>query len=400
MRLQPLATWLMALALALSPAYVIRPHVGPLPTTVLEIALVVAVVVGLIAFWHELPWRSPLTWPALLLLVAATIDTVVSPDRRAAAGIWKAYFIEPAAAGLVIAAIATRRDRARLLLAGLGVAGAVIAVANIAVAAPPWLGGHFDVVTPPVAIYDTANAVPLYLEPLVAFALALAFFSDDRRERALAGAFVVLAAVAIFFSYSRAGWLTLAVLIGFVALFTRIRWWLVGAAVAVGAVLFAASRSVRERILVEFNFNSPNNTIGLRGDLWRSSLNMLAHRPVFGGGLSGFKRSLQPYRMPAYHESLIYPHNIALNFWSETGLLGLAAFCWLVVQIVRVALRGLRMAEAPWARAMAVGLLGLVVAFVVHGMVDVPYFKNDQALAFWALLGVQLASLRVRSARG
>jgi O-antigen ligase len=101
----------------------------------------------------------------------------------------------------------------------------------------------------------------------------------------------------------------------------------------------------------------------------------------------------------ADHENLIYPHDIVLNFWSETGLLGLAAFAWLVVQVVRVALRGLRMAGEPWARAMAVGLLGLVVAFLVHGVVDVPYFKNDQALAFWALLGVQLGSLQLRRNR-
>src|SRR5262249_2838583 len=79
------------------------------------------------------------------------------------------------------------------------------------------------------------------------------------------------------------------------------------------------------------------------------------------------------------------------NFWSETGLPGLAAFVWLMVQCVRTALRGL--ALGPWSRAMAIGLLGLVVAFGLHGLVDLPYFKNDQALAFWALVGVQLGSL-------
>ena len=71
----------------------------------------------------------------------------------------------------------------------------------------------------------------------------------------------------------------------------------------------------------------------------------------------------------------------------------LSNHAWLVVQAIRQARRGLALG-GPWPRAMAVGLLGLVVAFVVHGLVDAPYFKNDQALAFWALLGIQLASLR------
>lgn len=392
-RLQPVGTVLMAVALALSPAYVVRPHVGPVPTTVLEIALVVAVLTGLYTFWNELPWRNAYTLPVLVLMAAATIDTVVSPDHRAAAGIWKAYFVEPAAAGLVIAAIAAQRDRARLLLAGLGVAGTVVALVNIAVAGNALLVTHrFNVVTPPVAIYDTANAVALYLEPLVAFALAIVFLSQQRLDRTLATAFAVVAALAIFLSYSRGGWVTLAALVIFTGLFTRWRGWLAAAVVALGAALFAGSHRVRQRVLVEFDLHSKNNTIGTRVPLWKSALAMLRHHPIFGGGLSGFKQSVQPYRDPAYHENLIYPHNLVLNFWTETGLLGLAAFIWLLVQMVRVAVRGLRLSQ-PWPRAMAVGLMGVVVAFLLHGMVDVPYFKNDLALAYWALLGIQLGSL-------
>lgn len=390
-RSRGLATGLMALALAASPAYVERPHVGPLPTTLLEIPLVIAIAVGLYAYRDELPWRSPYLWPAALLLVAATIDTVLAPDRRAAAGLWKAYFVEPALAGLVIAAMARSRARAGLLLAGLAVAGSYAAVLNGATVL--WALGHhaFNVVTPPVAIYNSANAVPLYLEPLTAFGLAIAFCSDDLRERIVATVFCLLAAVAIFLSYSRAGWATLAALVLFVALFSRWRWQALAGTVAVGGLLFAASGSVRRRILVEFDPSSTQNTIGLRLSLWKSSLNMLADKPLFGGGLSGFKASILPYRDPGYHEDLIYPHNVLLNFWSETGLLGLAAFVWLMVQCVRTALRGL--ALGPWSRAMAIGLLGLVVAFGLHGLVDLPYFKNDQALAFWALVGVQLGSL-------
>jgi len=43
---------------------------------------------------------------------------------------------------------------------------------------------HQDVATlPPVRFYRTANAVALYLVPLCAFALSIALYSDDRRER-------------------------------------------------------------------------------------------------------------------------------------------------------------------------------------------------------------------------
>src|SRR5262249_49703953 len=220
---------------------------------------------------------------------------------------------------------------------------------------------------------------------------AITFFSDDLRERIVATVFSLLAAVAIFLSYSRAGWATLAALVLFVALFSRWRWQAVTGTVAAGGLLFAASGSVRRRILVEFDPSSTQNTIGLRLSLWKSSLNMLAHKPLFGGGLSGFNASILPARAPGYHEDLSSRHNGPLTCWSETGLRGLAAFVWLMLQSVRTGLRGL--ALDPWPRAMAIGLLGLAVAFGLHGLVDLPYFKNDQALAFWALVGVQLGSL-------
>jgi O-antigen ligase len=401
-RMQSAATWLMALALAMSPAYVIHLRLGPLPASLLELFLLAALLAGFYAFWHELPWRNPYTWPAAALVAAATISVFTAPDLRAAAGIWKAYFIEPVLAGLVIAAIATRRDRARLLLVGLGVAGSVVALANIARAVLAIFVYHdYNSVTPPVWIYNSGNAIPLYLEPLIAFALALVFFSDDRREQVAGGAFAGLAGLAVLLSFSRAGWLTVGVLVLLMALLTRWRWIVAGASALAGAGIFFGSSSVRRRILVEFQPGNRNNTAELRWQLWRSAWNMLAHHPLFGAGLSGFKQVLQPYRVPEYREALIYPHNLVLNFWSETGLLGLAAFVWTLVQVGRVAARGLRLAGQPWVRALTLGLIGTLVAIVLHGMVDVPYFKNDQSLAFWALIAIQLGSLLgARAGRG
>ena len=63
-RARQAASGLMALALAASPAYVLRPHLGPVPTTALELVLLVGIAAGLYAYWGELPWRSPYLWPS------------------------------------------------------------------------------------------------------------------------------------------------------------------------------------------------------------------------------------------------------------------------------------------------------------------------------------------------
>jgi O-antigen ligase len=389
-RYQQHATVLMAVALALAPAYVIRFHFGPLPTTLLELVLGPAIVVGLATFWHELPWQSAYTWPAALLLVAATLDSVFAPDRRAAFGLWKAYFVEPVVAGLVIVAMARSRPRARWLLGGVAIAAVVAASANAYTDGHAILAHTFNKVTPQVAIYNSANDIPLFLEPPACFALAIALHGEDRLERLVAAAVYALAGVAIALSYSRLGWITLVAVTVFVAAFSRWRVLVLAGTALVAAAAFALSHTVRDRILVEFDPHSDKNTLLLRVPLWRSALSMLSHKPIFGGGLGGFKASILPYRDPGYHEDLIYPHNLALNFWSETGILGLAAFAWLAVQVFRVGRRLLT--AGPWPRVLGIGLLAMLLSVLLHGIGDVPYFKNDQALVFWGLLAVPLGA--------
>jgi O-antigen ligase len=117
---------------------------------------------------------------------------------------------------------------------------------------------------------------------------------------------------------------------------------------------------------------------------------MLSHHVLFGAGLSGFATAIGPYWNPTNIDRYTYPHNIVLNFWTETGLLGVFAFGWILVTGFVYAWRGWRQAASEW-RAIHLGVLLALVAVVVHGLVDVPYWKNDLSLEFWALLSLVLA---------
>jgi O-antigen ligase len=64
--------------------------------------------------------------------------------------------------------------------------------------------------------------------------------------------------------------------------------------------------------------------------LWSYSWNYLSASPknfIFGTGIRQFFRKIQkPYYDIKKMERLIYPHNIFLNFWTETGLVGMVSF--------------------------------------------------------------------------
>ena len=56
----------------------------------------------------------------------------------------------------------------------------------------------------------------------------------------------------------------------------------------------------------------------------------------------------------------------------------------------RVSWRGWRNGDSEWS-PYQLGVMLALVAVIVHGMVDVPYFKNDLSLEFWTLLAIAWA---------
>lgn len=386
----------VAVTCALMPAYTIRWHYGPLPTTLLETSILLTIAAFIVESCRQrlMPeWRTPFTFPAILFLVAGAISVVAAPDRRAALGLYRAYLIEPIAF-FVVASFVTRSWRqARLVLAGLALAGIIVCVPNAFVVLQAIRHHTLNVaVAPPVVIYQTANAVALFVVPLIAVAASLLLYAEDRLVRIGSAVFLVVGIAATLLSFSRGGYLALLGIAILLALSHPRRAWLASGTVA-AALLASRVPPVASRIGHEVNLADPNNSFVERTRLWGATWRMLRDHPILGAGLSGFKQAVAPYRNGIYTEDLIYPHNIVLNFWTETGLLGLAAFAWLIIQAVRTAWRGWRQSTQPWG-PLQLGVLLALVGILIHGLVDVPYLKNDLSLEFWTLLALSWAGRR------
>ena len=288
----------------------VRWHVGPLPTTLLENAILLTFAVFALESLRAgtLPaWRSRLTLPALLFLIAGLISVVVAPDRRAALGLYRAYLVEPIGIGLVVFNVALTARRALAIVGGLWVGAAVAGLLNAAVVLAAISRGHYDVIqTPPVVIYNVANADALYLVPLIAVAGAIALHWPRRRERLAAALFLLIGLPCLLLSFSRGGYLALAaVAIGLAVSHRRRLLLLAGAAASAGLLLLIPG--IRHRVAVEINFNDPHNSLVPRFQLWSAALQMLRDHPIFGAGLSGFATLLAPYWNPYPQRPLHLP---------------------------------------------------------------------------------------------
>jgi len=135
-----------------------------------------------------------------------------------------------------------------------------------------------------------------------------------------------------------------------------------------------------------------------------------------GAGLAGYRRAVAPFHQPGiffnsdnnpdFHrltvfnadyraahwqpvEVYLYPHNIILNFWSELGLAGALLFVWLIGKYFVGGFKIWRyFSDREPECYLILGLIGSMTVVVIHGLVDVPYFKNDLAVLFWLLLAM------------
>jgi putative inorganic carbon (hco3(-)) transporter len=386
-----LAVLALGVTAAALPSYVVRWRVAFLPTTLLEVLIGLTAAAYVWTLWTERrrpAARTPHDIPIVLLLLAGIGGIIVAPDHTRALGIYRAYFVETIALFYIaVDLIRTPQELRRvILIAGAGscifaigqILTFVIALAHHAV--------HID--AGPAFLNTSSNQVALYLEPPFAFAIGFALYSKSSRERLVAVAIVALLLAALVLTLSRAGYLAIAILAVIAVLSVserRVRLW----AFAGGAVVLL--------LFLELPFISQRlgtfaHSIQLRESIYNEALRMLSGRPVFGAGISGFPIRVAPFRPPG-QEVELYPHNLWLTTWSELGVLGLIAFAAIFFGLLWRGVRALGRLEGIY-KAVAWGAVGALVLYLVHGMFDSPYWKNDLSAEFWILAALGVIAIR------
>jgi O-antigen ligase len=142
---------------------------------------------------------------------------------------------------------------------------------------------------------------------------------------------------------------------------------------------------------------SERSSLASRLMIWRSGVKIAEDSFPVGIGTGRFQElylANQEY-YPTYLEWAVpTPHNLYLHFLLEGGVLALVGWFGCIIIVMKRSLRSLR--QAPGNRLLILGL-SLVVFYLVYGLVDTPYMKNDLALAVWGSLGLSLSALRIKA---
>ena len=340
----------------------------------------------------KIRWQE--TLPPLLFLIICTGSLLWSTDPnyitaggtgllRISLREYRVTILEPLLLyPLLLLAFRERRDRAWSAADALVLSAALVGVGGIVQVLDPNMYAQIaDGVRRATSVYAlfSANTLALFMGRILAVVIAGALFLPWSRRRALYGAALLPIGLAFFLTYSRGGYLAIAlVLFVYGLLRSRI---LLLAEVGLGAAgaLFFWLTGKLDRLLALDTFSN-------RITMWQNTWLLVRKRPFLGWGLDAYYHYYsQRFRgVEAYWN----PNNGVLEFWTRIGLLGLAAAAWLYGAFFAAALRVFHQAAEPANRTLALGLLGSVVYALSHGLLDGLFFAPDWAATFWAAYAI------------
>ncbi len=428
--------WAILLLIASLPTYLIRFKIFSLPTTLLEIMILISFGIWFFKFFvpqipkiikHRKKQNYPHHWEITFLIIISFVATGISGFTNSSLGIWKAYFFEPILLYLLIFQVFKEKKELKKILWALLISSSIISllaifqkITGLFISSPHWAAAATRRAT---SFFPYPNAVGLYLAPLIlvfiGWLMSLPQANDIKKwsQKIIIAITIILSLGAIYAARSEGALIgiTIALFLFFILSQHKYRIISLGLLlIIIGGVFYFApnNNSVINKLFLH------DLSGQIRRQQWRETSKMLKDgRLITGAGLANYQKTISPYHQAGIFfnrdhlanfdavvwasptlkakywqpvEIYLYPHNIFLNFWTELGLFGLLLFIWLIIKYLFIALRlNLNLKwEHDKEKYLVLGLGTAMIVIFVHGLVDVPYFKNDLAIIFWLLFAL------------
>lgn len=426
--------WALFIILASLPAYLIRFNLGPIPFTFLEAMIIIIFIAWIIkskpwlrlrkSAWQERTKKYPYYLEITAILIVAWIALAIASFDNSALGIFKAYFLEPIMLYIVI--INCGQGSEKKFLWPLTISALLLSLFAIFqqltgsfIVNPFWAALETRRVT---SVFPYPNALGLFLAPIFFLSISLFYFYPKRSNLITTAKkiFIIVSllssVVAIFFARSEGALISIIGALFIIAILNNKKSRRLAISLVVLGIIFLIAYAPAWKY-VQQKATLMDLSGQIRRQQWSETISMLKEGKIISGaGLSKYQEKVEPfhqegifvknddpefqrhvvwneeYRKKVWQpvEIYLYPHNIFLNFWTETGLLGALLFTWLIARYLFEALKLLKNTQGRH-RYLILGLIGAMSTIIIHGLVDVPYFKNDLAILFWlliALLGI------------
>ncbi|MDI6778045.1 MAG: O-antigen ligase family protein [Patescibacteria group bacterium] len=355
--------------------------------------------------------------PVALIIIGLVLSILANKNYYVGLGALKGWFVLPILFAVIFFDSLKKNEKLlKWSLAAIFFGGMLVAIEGIYY----WFFGLLTYDGRLRIFYDSPNQLAMFLSLVLLVALFLFINEEKKLEKTTYGIGAVLLGINLYFTYSYGAWLAAGVA-------TAIYLWLVYAKLmrkwtAVFLLIFiivflAWGTSIK---LKNIESEGTRSSLASREMIWKSAGLMVKNNPVFGIGPGNFQNTYLEYQkyFPPYLEWAVpQPHNLYLAFWLEAGLLGIIGFIWLIGLFFRDNKKVYPFTKTGGGHAALVyetkkqtqeslskennfgdgarGLYGVIcfaimLYFLIHGLVDTTYWRNDMAILFWVVIAINL----------
>lgn len=431
---------ILAIIFAL-PSYLIRFEVLSIPVTFLEALILIFFAFFVIQKGPQILKRVrdklknkktnqlqnyPFRYEIVAILLIAYLAVFVANFSLPALGAFKAYFLEPIILYVLIINYFNIRNDWKKIIWALSLSALFISlvaifqqISGLYIFNEFWAQAETRRVT---SVFAYPNALGLYLAPVVLLTLGLAssYLKDLKKLKNIVLSFslltiIILSMLAMYFAKSEGALIATMISIFIYFLIynkqTRI---IAISLIIIASVLLALNPQAHTYIKEKAMLRDKSGQI--RISQWQETWQMLKddNNWFTGVGLLNYQQTVAPYHQEGIFikdyqdpdwlsktlfnqefrqsvwqplEIYLYPHNIVLNFWVELGLLGLLVYMFLFINMFIQAIKLLQYNHKDF-KPILIAIISSLSAIIIHGLVDVPYFKNDLSAMFWIILSL------------
>jgi len=153
--------------------------------------------------------------------------------------------------------------------------------------------------------------------------------------------------------------------------------------------------TVPQRALSTFDEQDPS--INTRLLIWKTTLEMIKDRPIFGSGIGTFKMNYLDYQAEFLKNNPNYikysgkareAHNEYLQMWAELGIIGLGIFIGVILTFFNLIINYLKKVDEDKDKMVVFGLVLGVNCFLIHCLFTFPFHAPVLGSTFFILLGL------------
>ncbi len=336
---------------------------------------------------------TPVDVPILLFLAVVVFLFLVRSPQPGVALEGARVYVEYMLWFFVASNLLLNKRQARLLVNLLVALGTLIALHGvyqyiIGVEIPStWLdAAEGGVRTRVFSILSSPNVLGSFLVLLIPVTVSQLLSAVTRLQRYYYTACLVPMALSLIFTYSRGAWLAMA---GAFVVYGLIYNWRI--LLGLGAFIYAAPKlipgiSSRISYMLSPAYLLSSAKAG-RVARWGKAIEKLQNNPLFGEGFGRYGGAVADRYIPSSN----YVDNFYLKTAAESGIIGLAAFVWLLVSGMRCVLNSYRRLTDRYLKGLAGGLFAGLMGILLHNGVENIFEVPTMAVYFWLLLGVAAA---------